>query len=153
MIPRKRTADEIFDSHYTPEPMSGCWLWISALNHHGYGYFSHNLKTYIAHRFSWHRVNGNIEKGLHVCHKCDVRSCVNPDHLFIGTPTENMLDMVRKGRHRPVHFFGSNNPNAVLDESAVREIRSSGLRGVDLANRFGVSQATISRVRNGVLWQ
>lgn len=73
----------------------GCWLWpVSA----GYGQF----KGKRAHRLSYEAFKGPIPDGLFVCHKCDVPACCNPDHLFVGTASDNSLDMVKKGRHAPL---------------------------------------------------
>jgi hypothetical protein len=117
---------------------------------------------------------GEIPPGLSVCHKCDNKLCVNPDHLWIGTPQENSADMVRKGRCRPPvipserrasgHRHGSktkperilsgaSHPQARISENDVRAIRASTELGVVLAARFGLSNVTISRIRRRVIWR
>ncbi len=97
----KRPIMERFEEKCVPEPMSGCWIWLGrAHKTHGYGIFSQWPKLGYAHRFSWTLHYGEIPKGLCVLHKCDVPLCVNPNHLFLGTVKDNMLDMARKGRQR-----------------------------------------------------
>ena len=76
---------------------SGCWEW-SKSTRSGYGQVRWNGKLIFAHRLSYFIVNGEIPKGLFVCHKCDNPSCCNPDHLFLGTHIDNMMDMRTKGR-------------------------------------------------------
>lgn len=76
-----------------------CWLWNGACNWKGYGVTWWQKKFNRAHRVSWLITNGNIPNGLFVLHTCDVRNCVNPKHLFLGTHQDNMKDMTAKGRH------------------------------------------------------
>ncbi|MGD4429391.1 HNH endonuclease signature motif containing protein, partial [Xanthomonas citri pv. citri] len=81
-----------------PVPESGCWLWLGAEKGNGYGNVKEGRRNTTAHRRSWEEHNGPIPKGMHVCHKCDTRPCINPDHLFLGTRKQNMADCVAKDR-------------------------------------------------------
>lgn len=82
------------------EPMSGCWLWTGSIAQHGYGVFGIKGHSQRAHRVSWAMHRGKIPDGLYVCHRCDVPSCVNPAHLFLGTQRDNIHDCIKKGRAR-----------------------------------------------------
>lgn len=92
---------DCFMAHVSPEPMSGCWLWDGALCPTGYAklHVSGTRRNYVrGHRFAYQKFVGPIPSGMGVCHTCDVPSCVNPVHLFVGTQSDNMTDCSRKGR-------------------------------------------------------
>lgn len=94
------TIEQRLEHHTMPEPNSGCLLWIAGCNHKGYAVLNYRGKALKAHRVAWTHKHGPIPAGLQACHKCDVRSCVNVDHLFLGTNQDNVRDMVAKGRGR-----------------------------------------------------
>lgn len=91
---------ERFDAKWQVEPNTGCHLWIGAVSDSGYGSVSIKGKMRLAHRVSYELRVGPIPLGLLVLHRCDVRCCVNPDHLFLGTYADNENDKIAKGRER-----------------------------------------------------
>lgn len=91
-----RAADERFWPRITKS--DGCWIWPGAKNADGYGDVAILGTKRKAHRLAWEVTKGPIPEGLFVCHKCDNPPCVNPDHLFVGTNSDNMRDMSSKGR-------------------------------------------------------
>ena len=97
---RRKTLEEFFWERVSPEPNSGCWLWTGRYQTFGYGDIQlyRNAPHISAHRASWSIHSGDIPDGMCVCHKCDVPECVNPDHLFLGSQQDNMLDAHKKGR-------------------------------------------------------
>lgn len=84
----------------TPEPNTGCLLWLGLTNKNGYGKIGFNYKSWTTHRLAFHLFKQSLSHGDLVCHKCDTPACINPEHLFLGTPLLNMQDKVNKGRHR-----------------------------------------------------
>jgi hypothetical protein len=136
----------------------GCWIWEGAKNNKGYGIFSYKGKTILAHRMSWLLHNGEIPKEQNVLHKCDVRACVNPEHLFLGSLKDNMQDCSKKGRLH-VNFpgySGEKHGNAKLKNSDVieiRERRKNGERACLLAKEYGVHRQTISDISRGIYWK
>jgi hypothetical protein len=96
----KTLEERIFESS-VPEPNSGCWIWMKTLSNAGYGAMTVSKGvTKSAHRMSYSVFKGPITNGLLVLHKCDIPCCVNPDHLFLGTHSDNTQDMIKKGRQR-----------------------------------------------------
>ena len=137
---------------YIPEPNSGCWLWDGPYYRAGYGIFCcRGYAEKRAHRFFYEYYVGPIPDGLFVCHKCDVPSCVNPDHLFVGSNADNMADMVHKGRSADLR--GEKSSMAKLTSAAVREILTSDDSGAVLAAKFGVARSTVNAVMSGKTWK
>lgn len=136
------------------DPFGGCWLWTGAIHRCGYGTFSHNGGS-LAHRTSYQIFRGETG-GLHVLHKCDVRCCVNPDHLFLGTNADNVADKVAKGRARGGGRKGSSHHASKLSEAEIETIKTacaSGETQQSQADRFGVSQPTINEIVKGKAWK
>ncbi len=142
----KRTAEQRFWAFVDKQGDDDCWEWLGSRGAKGYGQFgpprAGQRKTMVlAHRWSYTLHFGPIPPGLFVCHRCDNRPCVNPGHLFLGSAADNTADMIAKGRARYA---------AKLTEADIEVIRSSitGRWGerTELAERYGVSKATIARV-------
>lgn len=134
----------------------GCRLWQAHRNPQGYGQVRDARvgRVRAAHRVSYEIAVGPIPPGKFVCHSCDNPSCINPEHLWLGTAKENMRDMARKGRGRGSRNKGTANPSAKIDEAAAQQIRA--LRGKlsqrRLAQHFGVSQSMICLIQKGRHW-
>jgi hypothetical protein len=129
-----------------------CWEWVGRIHEGGYGHFTANKgKQWQAHRFSWVLVNGEIPSGMFICHKCDNRKCVNPEHLFLGTHNDNMQDMINKGRQNKV--FGESHCRAILTKENVVAIRQSKESYKILAEKYSVSCSTIVLAANGTNWK
>jgi hypothetical protein len=139
------------ESHTIPEPNSGCLLWLKCVGNNGYGNIRIAKRTWTTHRLAWHAAFGPIPDGMHVCHKCDVRSCLNPNHLFIGTNADNVADMVAKGRVQRAK--GSQSSGAVLTEDVVLAIRAAKGTNRAIAKRFGVFHTTIGAIRRRETWK
>jgi len=141
---------KFFENAYIPEPNSGCWLWIRALDISGYGsipvgHTSRKNGNERANRFSWKLHKGEIPKGMLVLHRCDVPSCVNPDHLFLGTSKDNYDDMVAKGRKAKFDYTKVTKLSWDNVES-IRRYKQEGRSGRELASQYGVSPALISMI-------
>ena len=96
------------ERNHIPEPNTGCWLWTGRKWPAGYGVTRHGGKSQAAHRYMYKVYKGEFDPSLDVLHTCDVRNCVNPDHLFLGTHSDNMYDMYKKGRRSQKGILNGN---------------------------------------------
>lgn len=130
-----------------------CWDW-SGHNSHGYGAMKFDGKALKAHRVSWEIHNGKIPENLCVLHRCDVKICTRPSHLFLGTLEDNIKDMIKKGRDRsPV---GSKVYRSVLNEEKVGKIKTllkKGMRPASIASEYKVSKSAIEHIKYGRCWK
>jgi hypothetical protein len=151
-----KSLAERLDHYSIPVPHCGCHIWLGGLSGKGYGIVSTGGQgSTMAHRAAWQVARGPIPKGMHVLHTCDVPSCINPDHLFLGTNQDNVDDKVRKGRAKlagKVNRRGQRNPSAVLTEAEVLKIISSPLSAKRLSEHYEVHISTIFRIKSGEKW-
>lgn len=146
----------------------GCWLWLGGRNARSYGIFGFikdgRQRSIAAHRFAYMDSVGPVPDDLHVCHHCDNPPCVRPDHLFVGTRSDNMRDAQRKGRMRVAQLrvlkgrrHGIGHPHVKLTEQSVRDIRveyAAGLGSMsDLSRIYGVDIAHIHRIIHRKVWR
>ena len=132
---------------------SGCWEWKKRIHDGGYGVVSLNGRLEQAHRASWMVFVGEIPQGMQVNHRCHNRSCINPEHLYIGTQTENMKDMKDAGREN--RATGERNGNARLTKGMVLSIKlllKEGKKSKEIASVFGVAPTTVSAIKNKKIW-
>lgn len=143
---------ERFERKYTPEPMSGCWLWFGAVDRRGYGKMNVDGSTTVATHVSLRLAGRPLTRGQFALHRCDNPACVNPDHLFAGAQLQNIRDMDSKGRRK----LGERTKSAHLTDAQAADIlrlSEGGEKGRVLASRFGVSKMTISRIINRKTWR
>lgn len=165
-LKKNGTTEDVIGSH-SPlkerffrlvDKSSNCWIWAGkSINKKGYGQIQiggAGSKRISVHRLSYELHHGEIPSGLVVMHKCDNPSCVNPDHLELGTQSKNIKDAIDRGRKisTPPHKFGEAHGASKLTEENVIEIRSSLEETKKLALKFGVSKSSIERVRNRKTW-
>lgn len=139
------------------EKTDTCWIWKGSKNEKGYGWIRFNNGGFRAHRLSYILFNGEIPKdntyhGVCVLHKCDNPSCVNPEHLFLGSNDDNVKDMVIKLRNT----IGERNGCAKLESKDVikiREMSKGGVSGRKIAELFNISESTVSQIINKRRWQ
>lgn len=136
---------------------NGCWIWTKALGGgDGRGVIYYNGRQQYAHRVSWILFRGTIPDGLYVCHRCDEPRCINPDHLFLGTQTDNMRDCSEKGRVNKKGVPGEHNGGSKLTAESVRHIRcllSDGHTRREIAEMFSVCVSTIGHIATGRTWK
>lgn len=155
--PRHDSIARNFDMNWKLDPNTGCHLWTRSFDGRGYGRFyigggRGERRLVGAHRFAFARANGPITSDVHVCHRCDNSKCVNPDHLFAGTNTDNRHDSVRKRRHA----FGERHGLSKITSECAERIkdiwRVGGHSQSEIARYFGISQTQVSRIVNKQRW-
>jgi len=148
---------------------SGCWLWQGAQDANGYGRFKSDYGVVLAHRFAYELWVGPVGAGLCVLHRCDTPACVRPDHLFVGTKADNTADMMAKGRNRNGSVVGMTRRGnhyelqargekigaAKMTADSVRNLRTDragGLTMAQLADKYGLSMATVHSIVHRRYW-
>lgn len=151
-MPRKSTTSDRFWSHVDKSP--DCWRWSGCIRPDGYASMRLGRGTALAHRVSWTLHFGAIPQGMCVLHRCDVRNCVRPEHLFLGTYGDNNIDCNSKGRRNQAR--GERAPRARLVAGQIVGIRARAAAGEDLgelAREFGVARAAIRYIVTGKSWK
>lgn len=134
-----------------PAEINACWIWQGRARRKGYGAFSYKGKDIVASRASYLLLKGDIPSGLFVCHSCDNPPCVNPEHLWLGTYTDNRRDMIEKGRGGI--YFGETNGRAKLTDTQIAEIfalKESGLSCRSIGKIYSIDNSHVSRVLRGI---
>lgn len=146
-----KTMKEKFDHWWMPLTEVSCWLWIGPNFVSGYGQICdpETKKNRKSNRVSFELYNGPIPEGQCVCHRCDNKWCVNPDHLFLGTSKENTDDKVRKGRQNR----GLTHGMVKLSEESVRAIRASSESLTFLGHKHNVTAQNIFRIKHRKTWR
>lgn len=131
-----------------------CWNWFGLKDKDGYGVLCHDGLHSRAHRLSWEINNGVIPKGMMICHSCDNTSCINPDHLFLGTPLDNMNDKKNKGRE--FYAKGKDAGPSVLTEEQALIIKACPIKRNSttiLSKKFNITRQAVSFIRKGINWK
>jgi hypothetical protein len=131
--------------------MSECTEWQGTMFDSGYGRLYKDGKSKKAHRVAWEEANGPIPDGLCVCHRCNNKGCVNPDHLYLATSRQNTIDAYKDGLIKPC--AGEKHPNSKLTEADVLEIRATDISYGEAAIKYGVSKRLISLVKKREQWR
>lgn len=155
---KNRRVYESFPADRFVKSSAGCHIWTGCLNsNNGYGTVSVGGKRVYAHRGSWTHHNGPIPSGMYVCHKCDVRTCINVAHLFLGTCADNMKDMHKKGRGRMAPTqIGIGHWKASLSNDDVRAIRAlrlrTGMSFASIGKQFGIQKTQARLICRRLAW-
>lgn len=156
-----RDAERFWQKVGPHDDPDACWEWQAATDGHGYGHMNYEGRQQRAPRVAWQVLVGPIPAGIHVCHRCDNPSCVNPAHLFLGTAADNMRDMWAKGRGVAPgagwkHARGERHRNARMTWATVTEARERHAVGESLsalAREYGVTPPTMWAILHRKTWR
>lgn len=145
---KKMTLDESLSKYQVAD--DGCWNWTGVIHRDGYGLSFFNGKQIRAHRHMLLRSLGLQESELLALHKCDNRRCVNPDHLYLGTPKQNSTDMV--SRNRQSRRFGEDNSVSKITKEIAIAVFLDKRKHKDIARDYGIAVSTVSSIKVGSNW-
>lgn len=151
VTPKYATLEDRFWAGCIKSEDAECWRWNGNRQRHGYGLMNYRHKDYLAHRVSYMIHFGPIPTGMVVCHKCDNPECTNPNHLFLGTPADNIADMVKKGRQSKDRMRGAK--VTVADVLEIRRLYAKGTPPKQLATMFGLSRSGIASIVKRRSWK
>lgn len=146
----ERTKKRILKSVYIDD--KDCWIWTGGKHRQGYGSIGFYNKPSLAHRISWIVFKGEIPTGIKICHKCDVTSCVNPEHLFLGTQKDNVTDCVEKGNFRNRKLGKRRNKLNWDQVQEIKKLSECGMTRKELQFKFQVSQTCIAKILTERSW-
>lgn len=151
-IKPKLTIKEKFERYMGKKDKNDCMNWLSSIMYRGYGTFGRRIKgkpvKFRAHRFSYQLYKGKIPKGMLVCHSCDNRKCVNPDHLFLGTAKDNTQDMINKNRNNC-----GGRKLTIKKVLSIRKLHNHGISQAKIAKIFKISQPNIWSIVTNKTWK
>jgi len=149
-----RTIQERFEQKVERVPFTDCHFWIGATTPFGYGKIGKNGKWVQSHRFAFEQAYGSIPEDKYVLHTCDVPSCVNPNHLYLGTYKDNARD--REERNRGNHAFGERHGKSKLTKEQVLKIRdlhdNEDMSCWSLGKQFGINSKSVRDIVNRKNW-
>jgi hypothetical protein len=148
--PTKVIDDSFFEERTSVNKETGCIEWTRHTNVNGYGTLKYKRKQRMAHRFMWEYKYGAIPEGKIICHKCDNRKCINPEHLFLGTTQDNVDDKMKKGRF--VASSGEKNGYSKLTKEQIIAIRDDVRPQTKIALDYGISQSNVSIIKRKQSW-
>lgn len=158
-LSESKRVERFFDKILVSD--DGCWLWIGSLKPNGYAKFK-SQHTQYAHRYAYYAFKGDLVKGMYICHTCDNPRCVNPDHLWQGTPAQNILDCIAKGRKKSgitdwkIRMESKPHHWQKLTRDQVIEIKKLLLVGEmsrrQIAECFNIDHDHVGQIQRGERW-
>ena len=132
---------------------NNCWIWQGAKHLQGYGNIAYRGKPLLVHRISWMIFKGEIPQGMKVCHKCDVTSCCNPEHLFLGSQKDNVKDGIDKGRYAN-RVLGKRRNKLIYEQvQEIKKLHEEGMTRKELQIKYEIGRTCIQKIITGKSWK